>query len=320
MKTVQDNVATNFLLGKLTEAENIRIEADYFSRDDLFEDILIAENELIDAYAMGQLAPEDQSRFENRLLLNPQQRQRVQFAKTLVKYASGQPLFVEELEHSAAKSSWISVISLLTFKKPALSLSFALAALIFFAGGIWLLSNKFNSNVTQSNDIAVNQTPPNVPEKEPASETMDSDKNIESNPKVAPSSQKSNQTPLPPKKQEKPQRKEIPVIYSLILSPGLTRDAGDSQRFTIPAKADFVKIRLQFEQGGFSSYHAVLETVEGRQVWSSKNLKVRKDDKSLEVLIPSKFLKKSDYILTLSGITTQRIYERVEDYTFTINP
>ena len=112
---------------------------------------------------------------------------------------------------------------------------------------------------------------------------------------------------------------ETPVIYSLILSPGLTRDAGTRQRLTLPAKTDFVRMQLKFEQGGFSAYRAVLETVEGRQVWRSNRLKASKDGKSVTLTIPSKLLKKSDYILLLKGITKDGVSENVEDYTFTID-
>lgn len=310
MTTDRDNLADRFLLGKLGEQETLKLEEDYFSNTKLFEEILAAENDLIDAYAMGKLSADDRSRFENRLLLNPHQRERVRFAKTLVKYASSHPLSTDDVILPAAKTSRLSAFTQLFSGKPLLSLSFSLAALLFFIGAIWLVFDK--SEGVQNNEIAERQIPPPI-----TNETANSSKNAETKPDAAPSPQKSvqAQTSLKP---EKPQKK-APVIYSLILSPGLTRDGGANQTFTIPARTELVRMRLNFEQGGFSLYHATLETVEGRQVWSAR-LKAPKEAKSVEVSIPSKLLKKSDYILALKGITQEGVSERVEDYAFTISP
>jgi len=313
-ETNHDNLAARFILGKLSAVETAEMEKDYFGNQKLFEEILIAENDLIDAYAANTLSPEDKSRFESRLLLSTHQRRRVQFAKTLVKYASSQPLFAEEIKSSAEKASWISAISRLFSGKPRLSLSFTAAALLLFAVAIWFVLDKSNQKGVKSVEIAENRILQAT--TSPDFTGNNSNENIETKPIAKPTPQKSVQPPTT--KQEKSQTKESSVIYSLILSPGLTRDIGTSQRFAIPAGTDFVKIHLKFEENNFSAYHAVLETVEGQQIWSSNKLKARNGDKSLEVLIPTKLLKKSDYILSLKGVTKDGIFERVEDYTFTI--
>jgi hypothetical protein len=313
-ETNHDNRAARFLLGKLGEEENAGIEKSYFGDQNLFQEILIAENDLIDAYVMNALSPEDKTRFENRFLLNPQQRRRIEFAKTLVEYASSQPLFEEEIKSPADKRSWISAIRRLFSNKPMLSLSFATAALMLFAAALWFVLDKPNPKSVKPVEVAENKT--SQPTAAPDFTKKNSDENIEPKIVAKPSPQKSVQTPTA--KQEQPQKQAPSVIYSLILSPGLTRDAGTSPRFAIPARTDFVKMRLKFEQSGFLVYHAVLETVEGRQIWSSNKLKARNDAKSLEVTIPAKLLKKADYILSLKGVTKDGVSEPVEDYTFTI--
>jgi hypothetical protein len=308
----------------LTEAETIKIEEEYFGKNNHFENILIAENDLIDAYIKDGLSPEDKSRFENRLLLNPRQRQRVQFAKTLVKYASGLPA-AEDLNSAPAKSNWLSAFLQIFSLKQMPSLSFAVAAFIVFVGGLWLMSDKFNSQPSQTNEVAVSRTPQSLQdneslqENESINETSESNEVAETKPRITPPAPKSIQPKPQPTRKEAAPKKQTPIFFSFVLSPGLTRAAGASQRFTIPPKTDFVKMQLKFEQGDFSSYQAALETVEGHQVWNSKRLKARKNDKVVIVLIPSKLLKKSDYILALKGVTKEGVYESVESYTFTIN-
>lgn len=315
MKADPDNLAARFLLGKLGEEEIAEIEKDYFASQKLFEEILAAENDLIDAYATGMLSAEDKRLFENRLLLSAGQRQRVEFAKTLVEYASSQSLFEEEIKSPANKTSWISVVARLFFSKPLLSFSFAAATLMFFAA-VWFVFNKSNPKGGKSVEVAENRIPqPTIP---PDFTVQESNEDIEPKPAVKTPPPKTVQTQSPPPNQEKPQKKAPPVIYSLILSPGLTRDAGTSPRFTIPAGTDFVRMRLKFEENDFPVYHAVLETVEGQQIWSGKKLNTRKGAKSLEILIPAKLLKRADYILSLKGVTKDGIKERVEDYAFAV--
>lgn len=318
MKTEKETRTRKFLLGKLNEEEQTEIEKAYFSDRKIFEELLIAENELIDAYAAGSLSAEDQKRFESRLLLNPKQRQRIGFAKTLVNYASKQPL--DNFDASPAKSSWISVFSRLVSNKPMLSFAFAAAVLVFFIGGIWLTLDKQNPQINQTGELAVVQTPqPAREENKILPETRDSNQVIEkSQPEILPTPRNSGQLKTRQIK-ETPPKKKTPAIFSFVLSPGLTRDSGTSRRFNIPAKTDLVKIELKFEAENFSSYRAVLETVEGNQVWSSNHLKTKKDGKSVEVSISSKLLKKADYILSVKGLSSEGIYERIEDFTFTIN-
>ena len=315
MTSDRENLTADFLLGKLTEEETLKMEEDYFSNNSRFEEILAAENDLIDDYATGKLSTEDRSRFENRLLLNAHQRRRVQFTRNLFKYAASHPLSNEDFNSSATKMSWISAVSQLFSNRPLLSLSFSLAALIVFVGATWFVINRSASEPTEN--LAKSQTPQISPPRETTNETANNNQNNATKPETSPSPPKNVQT-QPSPKQEKSQK--APVVYALILSPGLTRAEGKNQAFTIPTKTDYVKMQLKFEQGGFNSYHAVLETVEGGQIWSSNKMKAGKNAKSLAISIPSNFLKKSDYILTLKGITKDGISETVESYAFTINP
>jgi hypothetical protein len=318
MKTEKDNLATRFLLGKLTAEESVKLEENYFGSDKLFEEILFAESELIDAYAAGRLAPEDHHLFENRLLLNPRQLQRVEFAKTLAKYASNAILPAENLKSSPANSSLTSILTRWLSNKPMLSLSFAVAAFVLFGGGLWLVLDKNNSQINQSSELSESMTPPPLQKQETPTVTGNSNVIIERKPQLEPPALESGRQKPPRTEQEVTAKKETPVIFSIALSPGLTREGGISRKFTIPPEADLVKMQLNLEADKFSSYRAALKTVEGQRVWSSNTLKPSRN-KIITVLIPSKLLKKSDYILALKGINQNGFYERVEDYTFTIN-
>lgn len=76
-----------FLLGEASEDEQLTIEDELFLAQDRLATIEVAEDELIDAYARGELAPEQRRRFEERYLRTDRQRARVLFAGALAQAA-----------------------------------------------------------------------------------------------------------------------------------------------------------------------------------------------------------------------------------------
>lgn len=331
MKTEPNNLAEQFLLGKLTEAETVKIEEEYFGENKYFENILLAENDLIDAYAKGNLSPEDERRFENRLLLNPSQRQRVEFAETLFKYASSLPA-AEELNSAPVKSNWLSIFAEFFSAKPLLSYSYAVAAFIFFGGALWLAVNNNLSQLPGNNELAsapaaeteIRKPSIETPfeEQKPANKVNRESELVKDESSAAPRSPNVNENQSSPKNRvEQPKKSAAPVFSTIILPLGLTRGGEVSKAFVIPAKANFVNLQLKFEEGNFPSYFAVIETVEGRHIWSGKITKPakNKNEKAVTAIVPARFLQKADYIITLKGLTKDGAYESVGDYSFTVD-
>lgn len=338
MNSEQDELAAKFLLGKLTEEEQTRIEEDFFKDNPSFENILIAENELIDAYVTGNLSLNDRARFEERLLLNPQQKQRVEFAKTLIGYASISSLSSKDSSSSATKPTFLTLISQFFFAKPMLSVSFAAFALFFFVGAIWWTANNNLSRSPNMGELAKTQTPDKVEIQETLSEAKNENRQLENkvntqieavnnNDSASLNLTKTKRNQFLPKNQTHPkdqnatQKKSATIISTVILSLGATtRGSENAAAVEIPAKANLVNLHLKFDEGDFRSYYAVLETVEGQQLWSGKVFKSRKgrNEKSAILTVPARFLKKGDYILTLKGLNKNGIYESVADYSFNV--
>lgn len=80
-----------YLLGQLPEPEQEQLEQQYFADGDCFAQVASAEDDLIDLYVMGQLAPRDRARFESHFLAgNAERRHKVAFARSLRKYVTAQ--------------------------------------------------------------------------------------------------------------------------------------------------------------------------------------------------------------------------------------
>ena len=62
--TNEEHIIHRYLLGELPEAERAALEEAYFNDRRLFEQVVRAENELVDRYARGLLPPPVRERFE----------------------------------------------------------------------------------------------------------------------------------------------------------------------------------------------------------------------------------------------------------------
>jgi hypothetical protein len=82
--------AARYLLGQLSDEEQDRFEQESLMDDQRFEELVSAEDDLIDAYVAGELPPEDARRFEARFLSVPARRERVEFARSLHRLAAAE--------------------------------------------------------------------------------------------------------------------------------------------------------------------------------------------------------------------------------------
>lgn len=96
----------NYLLGELTEADADALEERLIVDDELYDALLIGEDDLIDSYARGELTPQEEARFESRFT-SPEWRCRIETSIFLLNYeeeAAGQknssdPGFIRKSEY-----------------------------------------------------------------------------------------------------------------------------------------------------------------------------------------------------------------------------
>jgi len=323
MEPDQNELATRFLLGKLPDEEQAAIEEEYFQNNKLFEDILIAENDLTDAYVLGRLSPDDSALFEARLLISPHQRQRAAFAHTFIEYAARQPVdepvpprpFLSRLFNTALPPFFV---------RPIVSYSIASAIVLLVAGGAfwWVSTNSHHfGDLATTNESVVNEIKDPLPNARTGEHpTADELGNVERS-KEDTSARKYHQGTAPKKSTvERPARPQ-PVIATIILSLGSTRSADASKVFVIPEKADVVKLKLPFEDGGARSYYAVVETAEGQQISSGKVFASSSQDNSTTatLVLAARRLKRGDYVIMLKALNKNGTYEPVADYTLTLD-
>ena len=73
-----------YLLGEFSGKELDELERGYLADSDLFERLLVVEDDLLDQYARGELSVTERQQFERQLLATPRQRQSLVNAQVLL--------------------------------------------------------------------------------------------------------------------------------------------------------------------------------------------------------------------------------------------
>ena len=80
------NRIRRYLLGELSDGDRETIEQEILANEDVFDEILIAEEELADEYVAGTLSQEKRADFEEHFLATPDRQQNLRFARALNRY------------------------------------------------------------------------------------------------------------------------------------------------------------------------------------------------------------------------------------------
>src|SRR5215472_3372564 len=133
---VDELLLVRYLLGNLTEEEQVRVEDQAFDDREYLNALEAAEVDLIDAYVRGELPREQRSAFESRFLVVPQRRRKVEFARALAQVTD---------ETKAADlpvppfSGWRALVGAIRRWNPALQFATGMAVLLCAVGALWLI-------------------------------------------------------------------------------------------------------------------------------------------------------------------------------------
>jgi len=287
----QKTLLTRYLLGQVSVEERAELEDRYLNDDDLFETLVAAENDMIDAYVRGKLAEPEKQQFESYFLCTPERRERVELAEALVKAgaATGQP-----------RTGW--PVPLGGAQTPAMRLALATLLLAAVIGLSWMaaVNRKLHRQLEEVQGEQANA-------RRQAQELQQ---------QVAALQQRANAS--------QDQLVEAPAPGKTILSLALASDLprGRSQQTTLHLSAGISQVRLLLRQAreGPGAHAVILETAEGRQVWQKAGLEAkpaRGGGQVVTVEISPAVLERGDYVLRLFRTVNGKAVE-VGPYTFRV--
>lgn len=309
-----------YLLGTLSAEEKLRFEEKYFDDDNLFEEIEIVEDELIDAYVREELAPRDRERFKEVVTASPRLTNRVDFARVLAKSTSSQqpatvvvPIRAERDVVRDNESFWRRLFA------PHRGWAMAACMMLLLLGGGLLLFEWMRLRA-ESRRLGLERAELEQREKAFASELNQRNSELTARLEDAQAENARLQKQLESSSKETPASTPKNLAVAFFIASGGLRSGGGENRVVISSKFPEVRLDLGLESNDYSSYHSIIKTVEEKTIWSRGGLKAQAghSGKVVELKVPTSQLPNGTYIVELSGLNTAGVVEPVMKYSFRV--
>ncbi len=313
--TEQHERMIRYLLGDLPETEEAAVEQEYFDDPEKFEEVWMAENELVDRYVRGRLSRGERELFEGNYLQSPKHRERVAFAVKLLKAAdrsaAERGVATQIVQHGSFRQDRLTK----ALNSPRLLVGGLLAATtVLLIAGLALLvveRGRLNEELGRTKAQLSEQQ---RHEQESAGQLAAA--------REQSGRLKSELVRLKESLAQRPPQSSVESgrlsTLSFILSPMLARRSGREplQQITISRETDLIRLRMKIEEGDGRTHQATIQTVEGVQVWNRRSLKLQSG--AVSVNVPANKLPLGDYILTLSALTPTGEPEEINRYFFRV--
>jgi len=279
-----------YLLGRLPESGSAGLEERLLTDSEFYEELLISEEELIDAYLAGRLSAAERQDFENHFMISPERQEKVRFARALKRYVAAAataaaapelapempPVSEKETASFAASASPAngmstspraatyrekrSIFSFLVIRSPLLAYSLAAAVVVLAAITIVTVQNTTRHEATH--------------------------------------------------------------FAAVTISPGGASRSGDQahQEVRIPGDADGVRLQLKLAANQYHYYECTIQNAAGDTVISQTSLTPRLVDGQPAIIIEiaTAQLPPGEYRAKVSGVQPGGNSESVDSYYFRV--
>jgi hypothetical protein len=314
-----DQQIAQYLLGSSTDAEHL--DELSFTDDEFAARLQSVENDLVDAYARGELSGQALENFNVHYLSSPHRRNKVLIALGIKDALS--PEGVKPALTKSRKPLWNSRGGFFLVPNPGLQIGLTAALLLILATAAWLsVSNlrlRQQANQSQTELVNLQRRERELHEQIASHRSVDSEKTKELTKlreQIALIERKTSEQQSEP---SDPGRRSSNIV-SFALGPQL-RGAGQISMITVPQDADYLSLKLDLETSTFPAYRAELKTQPGNQmVWKSGRLLAGNagTGKVVVVTLPAGLLKAQRYIVELSGMSSDGKAEVFGRYLFEV--
>ena len=294
-----------YLLGATSAEEEQLLEERYFTDDNYFELLATVEEELIDAYAGGEMSGDERKRFEQYFLSSPQRRQRVAFAQALLASAAQRSnVKTQGVSEQQKKWSWLLWPGLRISQPAMQTLVLAGFALFAVAGSLSIvqtqrLRDQLAGVRSEGQDLRQQIAQEHAIQQQ-LTAALDQERTARN---------RLEQT-LPSSSQQK--------IASFVLRAGTARSSDDARPLLIRPGTDIVQLQLDLAAEGNGQYQVAVRTADDQEIWSQDNLRARRTagGGAVDVSLPANLLVSGDYVITLRLLTPRGDIEEAGQYVF----
>ncbi len=318
-----------YILGELSEEGREQMERRLIYRDDYFEELLIAEEELTDDFVGERLTDPALAKFRRSFLSVPELRQDVKFAKALRRHAA-EHVQRQALRPADGRSPPFLAKILSFFRQPAVGFALTAALLLAVCAAAWMAAQNRRLRA-QVEQLRARQTPQPTPQTELQAQLASEKERSEE--LAARLSREQEQRAEAERKLGEATREQArprsdraagsvaAVVFTL--TQGIVRGEGEGQRrISLPPGGGRLIAQLDLAADEYGSYRATLKTLDEKELLSLPNLRARASGGGGKVIpfpLPSTRLAPgNDYRILLSGKTPNGAYEDVGTYYFRV--
>lgn len=324
----QHEMAIRYLLGDLSEEDQTQLEEQFFLDERKFEELEIAEDELIDRYVRGELSIKDRKSFEQRML-SRRIVERVDVARILAKKIASLPqtqAIVEPVQPLPAVTAdasggwWRNLFGPtrgMSSLRPLFAASLMLlimtsVALVF----IWIKWRDDTSRLVQQQG---QQEELGRQIAEQRAKYGELEGSLEKLRQEREEQEKREARYL--EQIEELQRQTQSLALSFTLFPGSVRGPSDSKnKVVIQGSVSIINLDLDVGAGDYSRYDAYVQDSETNTISKHPGLKPvpRRGGKYIRCAVAAKRLRPGVYNVHVEGVTTPGHTQNFEDYQFQV--
>ena len=309
--TEQSATAKQYLLGKLSGDELARFEERYFKDDEFFEELEFEEDELVDAYLNGGLSRQEQESFEAVLRHSARLRERVAFGKMLL--AATAPVVVTP---AVSKPWWAGFGNL--FARPARLATAAGAVVILlvmpFLTVQWMWQRRESQRLLAQR-AQLEQQQHDLEQKIRDAESKAQNLNGRVEEQQQDLGKLTQELEAAKQKLAQLQRPLDQQVASITLLSSLSRSGG-AQELTLKPSDTQVRLNLALDSDNYPRYRVSIKSADDRTPIRLSGLRPHgpASARILSLKFRSRTLPAGDYVVTVSGLSSDGSYERVADY------
>jgi hypothetical protein len=287
-----------------------------------FEDIDIAEEELIDAYVRNQLSVDERKLIEKGLRSSPDLVNRLHFARLLADAAdrsAEDEVFSDPEPIEPTPKKWWQ-FGLTWEQRPAVNLVFAACALIVIVGGSGLLAGWIRLR-RESQQLAVQQAELQRQklelQKSAAEQRLATDQ-ITAQLREEQQKREADQQLIAELQQAQNQKHppSVATLATFFLLP-TSRASENEKELRPPAGTSRIRLQLAVDSIDYRGFLVQVKNSRDKEIFQSK-IRPPRSGKLVTITISSKVLPTGAYSLQLSGISPEGTSELVGNYSFRI--
>lgn len=283
-KPVTEALARRFLLGQLDDLEQQQIETLFVANPEVKNQVLLAEEDLVEDYLEGALTKSDADEFLSRYAQTPYQRRKLRIAQSLKQYALAESPDEPALSRN---QGWRGLASLSARRKWSLFIPVAATAtIILLVAGIWLMQ-LYNRRIQENNlKLLIGQEITELNSRSSLGETP-------------------------------------PQMLSMTLPPVSLRSVQPHSELRLQANYSIIELQLLWPQKEeFRNYEATLRRIADPNKFTIPQLQLEQNfgGNTVRLRLPARHLVPGLYQISLRGIASDGASAPAEEYTFTLTP